>query len=55
MYREFPGFEGDLSACRTMADLPPNARAFVDAISEVSGVPVRIVSVGADRAQYLTR
>jgi len=55
VWREYPGFEGDLSACRTFADLPPNARAFVDAIAEVSGVPVRIVSVGADRAQYLTR
>jgi len=55
VYREFPGFEGDLSACRTQADLPPAARAFVEAIAEIVGVPVHIVSVGADRAQYLTR
>jgi adenylosuccinate synthase len=55
VYREFPGFEGDLSACRTLADLPPAARAFVDAIAEESGAPVHIVSVGADRAQYLAR
>ena len=55
VYRDFPGFEGDLSGCRTMADLPPAARAFVDAVAEASGVPVRLVSVGADRAQYLTR
>jgi adenylosuccinate synthase len=55
VYRDHPGFEGDLSACRTLGDLPAGARAFVDAIEKVSGVPVRIVSVGADRAQYLTR
>jgi adenylosuccinate synthase len=55
VYREFPGFEGDLSACRTLADLPAAARSFVDAIANEAGAPVRIVSVGADRAQYLTR
>jgi adenylosuccinate synthase len=55
VYREFPGFEGDLSGCRTLADLPKNARAFVDAVEETCGSPVRIVSVGADRAQYLMR
>ena len=31
------------------------AHAFVDAIAEVSGVPIRLVSVGADRAQFLRR
>jgi adenylosuccinate synthase len=55
VYREFPGFRGDLSRCRTQADLPPEARAFVDAVAEEAGAPVHIVSVGADRAQYLTR
>jgi adenylosuccinate synthase len=55
VYRDFEGFEGDLSGCRSVGDLPPAARAFVDAVAEVSGVPVRLVSVGADRAQYLTR
>ena len=34
---------------------PRAARAFVDAVAAASGVPVRLVSVGADRAQYLTR
>jgi adenylosuccinate synthase len=55
VYVEFPGFEGDLSACRTLSDLPVAARSFVDAIANESGAPVHIVSVGADRAQYLTR
>ena len=55
VWRDFPGFDGDLAACRTMDDVPAAARAFVDAIAAEAGVPVRIVSVGADRAQYLTR
>ncbi len=55
VYRDFPGFEGDLSACRSIDDLPAKARAFVDGIAEETGVPVHLVSVGADRAQYLMR
>ena len=55
IYRDYPGFDGDLSGCRTLADLPDGARAFVDAVAAATGVPVRLVSVGADRAQYLTR
>ncbi|MCK6479684.1 MAG: adenylosuccinate synthase [Planctomycetes bacterium] len=55
VWKDFPGFEGDLSGCRNIADLPAGARAFVDAIEREAGAPVRLVSVGADRAQYLTR
>ncbi len=55
VYRDFPGFEGELSRCRTLAELPAGARDFVDAIADLSGFPVHLVSVGADRAQYLRR
>jgi adenylosuccinate synthase len=55
VYREFPGFTGDLSTCRSQADLPAAARAYLDGLAEAVGRPVHLVSVGADRAQYLTR
>jgi len=55
VYRDLEGFSGDLSGCRSLSDLPPAARAFVDAVAETVGFPVHLVSVGADRAQYLTR
>ncbi len=55
VYREFPGFEGDLASCRTFADLPAAARTFVDALAGEAGAPVRLISVGADRAQVLER
>jgi adenylosuccinate synthase len=55
VYREFPGFEGDLSACRGQQDLPAGARAYLDGLAGAVGFPVHLVSVGADRAQYLRR
>jgi adenylosuccinate synthase len=55
VYRDFPGFEGDLSSCRSMDGLPANARAYLEAVAAEVGVPIGIVSVGADRAQYLRR
>lgn len=53
VYATLPGFSEDLSACRTMADLPRNARAFVAFIEEQVGVPVQVVSVGPDREQTI--
>src|ERR671936_1790076 len=39
-YKELPGFDADIGACRTEADLPPAARAYLDLIAEHAGVPV---------------
>jgi adenylosuccinate synthase len=55
VYEVFPGWEEDLSGARRMADLPPNAAAFVDAIESVAGAPVAIVSVGPERTQTIER
>jgi adenylosuccinate synthase len=52
-YEELPGFEADLSACRSEADLPPQARAFLDFVSGAVGVPVRLVGVGPGRDQVV--
>jgi adenylosuccinate synthase len=47
------GFSDEISAARSLADLPRHARAYIDFISERVGVPIRIVSVGPDRAQTI--
>jgi adenylosuccinate synthase len=52
-YEELPGFDTDLSGCRTAADLPPEARAYLDFVSEFAGVPVRLVGVGPGRDQAI--
>jgi adenylosuccinate synthase len=52
-YEELPGFEGDISACRSLAELPRAARDYVEAVSELSGVEVRLVGVGPARDQVI--
>ncbi len=53
VYKEFKGWQSDISSCRQRTDLPPAARAYVDYIQEQVGVPVDVVSVGADRSQTI--
>src|SRR5262245_32848484 len=52
-YEELPGFQADLAECRSEADLPPQARAYLDYIAEFVGVPIRLVGVGPDRDQVV--
>jgi adenylosuccinate synthase len=53
LYEELPGFDGEIGACRTLADLPQAARAFLDFVAEHAGVPVRLVGVGPGRNQVI--
>jgi adenylosuccinate synthase len=55
VYQEVPGFSEDIRDCRSAADLPASALAYIRLIEEVVGVPVRIISVGPRRDQTLVR
>jgi adenylosuccinate synthase len=52
-YEELPGFDVDLSACRSEADLPPEARSYLQFIAAFAGAPVRLVGVGPGRDQVI--
>ncbi len=52
-YEELPGFGADISACRSAADLPAEARAYLECIEELAGVPIRLVGVGPGRDQVV--
>ncbi|HET9154120.1 MAG TPA: adenylosuccinate synthase [Solirubrobacterales bacterium] len=52
-YEELPGFDLDITACRSAADLPPEARDYLGFIADFVGVPVRLVGVGPDREQVI--
>ncbi|MFO1051157.1 MAG: adenylosuccinate synthase [Planctomycetota bacterium] len=53
--REHAGFDEDLTAVRRFADLPADARSYVETIEELVGVPIRTVSVGPGRDQVIPR
>ncbi|HEX8958659.1 MAG TPA: adenylosuccinate synthase [Solirubrobacterales bacterium] len=52
-YEELPGFGAEIAACRSEAELPPQARAYLDFIADFVGVPVRLVGVGPGRDQVI--
>jgi len=52
-YEEMPGFDGDISSCRSEADLPEEARDYLDFIAEHAGAPIRLVGVGPGRDQVI--
>ena len=53
VYEYFPGFKTDITGCRKMEDLPKEAIDYIRYIEEKMGCPVRYVSVGAERNQYI--
>lgn len=55
IYEELQGWTEDLSDCTTFESLPANARAYVERIEALTGVPVKIISVGPKRTQTIVR
>jgi adenylosuccinate synthase len=53
VYETLPGWGKDVSGARKLADLPANARRYVDRLGELLGVRVSIISVGPDREQTI--
>lgn len=49
VYEEFPGWNESTVGARSMDDLPENARDYLKAIEKLAGIPIHIVSTGADR------
>ena len=49
VYEEFPGWDEDISAARSIEDLPKNARRYVEAVEAMTSVPISVVGVGAER------
>ncbi|MFM9960086.1 MAG: adenylosuccinate synthase [Planctomycetaceae bacterium] len=53
IYRTLPGWKCEISHIRKLADLPANARRYVDTIAELLQSRVEIISVGPDREQTI--
>ena len=54
VYESFPGWTEDISACRSVDELPAAARRYVAAIEERAGAPINVISVGPERTQTLS-
>jgi adenylosuccinate synthase len=55
VYKEFPGFSGDLGDKRKMSQLPLRARQYVDWVERYLDTPISIVSVGRKREATIVR
>jgi len=53
IYEEMPGWSDDISGARKLSDLPPEARAYLKQIEEITSVPISLVSVGPAREQTI--
>ncbi|OHR97770.1 adenylosuccinate synthase [Staphylococcus sp. HMSC36A02] len=51
IFEELPGWKEDITSCRTLEELPDNARKYLERISELCNVRISIFSVGPDRDQ----
>lgn len=51
VYEELPGWTEDITGAKTLADLPVNARNYVQRIAELIGVDLLTFSVGPERDQ----
>jgi len=51
VYEELPGWSEDITGARSLNDLPENARHYVERVSQLTGIPIAIFSVGRNREQ----
>jgi adenylosuccinate synthase len=54
VFEELPGWSEDVSAVREWKNLPAAARTYLELVASLAGVPVRLVSVGAEREQIVS-
>jgi adenylosuccinate synthase len=53
VFEELPGWSEDVSGVREWIDLPYAAQTYLDRVASLAGVPVKLVSVGAEREQIV--
>lgn len=51
VYEELPGWSDDITGVRRLEDLPATTRRYVERVSELTGIPITIFSVGRNREQ----
>lgn len=54
VYSIMPGWEGSVKNCKSEEDLPKGALDYIDALQEFVGAPIRMVTNGRDREDYIS-
>jgi adenylosuccinate synthase len=55
VYKEFKGWKADLTGMSTYEELPKELKEYIEFIENEVEVPIKIVSVGPDRKQTITK
>ena len=53
IYEELPGWDKSITEITKFSDLPVNAQQYINKITELTGIKVATISVGADRIQTI--
>jgi adenylosuccinate synthase len=53
IYETLPGWRKPTTECKTLAELPTEARAYLKFLAELMEIPIAIVSIGASRGQTI--
>jgi adenylosuccinate synthase len=55
VYEDLPGWDMDIMGVRRWQDLPKEARDYIARIEAIAGLPVKLISVGPEREQVISR
>jgi len=53
LYEELPGWQDNITGARDVDQLPEEARSYIKAIENITGIPVSIISVGPGRDETI--
>jgi adenylosuccinate synthase len=53
VYEQLPGWDDDISKARSVADLPENARRYVEAVEAMTSAPISVIGVGPGRDESI--
>jgi len=55
VFETLPGWKDDISGCTTFESLPEAAQNYVRYVEQHAGAPVKLIGVGANRSQVISR
>ncbi len=55
VYEVLPGWKTSTVGARSLADLPPQARAYIERVEQAVDTPIDIISTGPDRRETIVR